>query len=74
MSYDLQKWHDKFKKPLIVTEFGADTVVGLHTVSFHIFTKIQKSFINHHLKHNIYIHLSFDTLCTLRLLTLVSSE
>ena len=32
LSTDLDGWHEKYKKPIIMTEFGADTVVGLHTV------------------------------------------
>ena len=32
MSYDLDKWYETLQKPLIVTEYGADTVPGLHTV------------------------------------------
>jgi beta-glucuronidase len=27
---DFRQWYRKFRKPLIVTEFGADTVAGLH--------------------------------------------
>ena len=32
MTLDLTSWHAKFKKPVIVTEYGADTVAGLHQV------------------------------------------
>ena len=33
MPYDLNKWYEKYQKPYIITEYGADTVSGLHTVS-----------------------------------------
>ena len=29
---DLSAYHDKFKKPIIVTEFGTDTIAGLHAL------------------------------------------
>lgn len=29
---DLQAYYDKFKKPLVVTEFGTDTIAGLHSL------------------------------------------
>ncbi len=32
LHHDLTHWYDKLKKPLIVSEYGADTVAGLHTV------------------------------------------
>ncbi|CAD5120828.1 DgyrCDS9382 [Dimorphilus gyrociliatus] len=28
---NLNGWHNKFKKPVIITEYGADTISGLHT-------------------------------------------
>lgn len=28
---ELNKWYQKYHKPLIITEYGADTVAGLHT-------------------------------------------
>ena len=31
---DLDNWFNEFKKPLMITEYGADTVPGLHTVSY----------------------------------------
>ena len=33
LSYDLQQWYKAFHKPLMITEYGADTVPGLHSVS-----------------------------------------
>ena len=32
MKEELQKWYDQYKKPIIVTEFGADTIEGLHSI------------------------------------------
>jgi beta-glucuronidase len=29
---DVQNWVQKFKKPLIVAEYGADTIAGIHMV------------------------------------------
>ena len=33
LTYDLQQWHNILGKPLIVSEYGADTIPGLHSVS-----------------------------------------
>ena len=33
LTYDLQKWYELFQKPIMITEYGADTVPGQHTVS-----------------------------------------
>ena len=33
LPYDLNKWYEKYPKPYIISEYGADTVPGLHTVS-----------------------------------------
>ena len=30
---DLRHWHNVRKKPMVITEYGADTVAGLHQVS-----------------------------------------
>lgn len=27
---ELHKWHDKYHKPVMITEYGADTIAGLH--------------------------------------------
>ena len=32
MVNDLTKWHEKFRLPVMVTEYGADTISGLHQV------------------------------------------
>jgi len=34
LSNDLTIWHNLFKKPIIMTEYGADTVPGQHTVCY----------------------------------------
>jgi len=31
MQYDCESWFGKYKKPVLVTEYGADTVTGLHS-------------------------------------------
>ena len=32
LMYDVKVWHDKFQKPILITEYGSDTIAGLHTV------------------------------------------
>ncbi|KAI0212759.1 Beta-glucuronidase [Lamellibrachia satsuma] len=39
LTYDLEQWYKTFKKPLIITEYGADTVPGLHTMPSYVFTE-----------------------------------
>ncbi len=39
MLADLRHWREVRKKPVIVTEYGADTVVGLHTLPAVVFTE-----------------------------------
>ena len=41
---DIQNWHDIHKKPIMVTEYGADTFAGVHCVNF-----ILNHFITHEL-------------------------
>lgn len=36
---DLIKWHEKYGKPVIVTEYGADTIAGLHKLPEVIFQR-----------------------------------
>lgn len=36
---DLRGWHQRFNKPVIVAEYGADTVPGLHSVTEEFFTE-----------------------------------
>jgi hypothetical protein len=33
LEYDLREWFEKFKKPVIQSEYGAGTVAGLHMAS-----------------------------------------
>ena len=33
LEIDLRAWFDKFHRPVVQSEYGADTVAGLHTVS-----------------------------------------
>ena len=35
---DLNNWYDAFKKPVLQTEYGADTIPGLHRVRAVIFS------------------------------------
>lgn len=39
MGNDLQSWYNEYKKPIIITEYGADTVAGLHTIPSSMFTE-----------------------------------
>lgn len=32
LSYDLENWYAKHKKPMMISEYGAGTVIGLHVV------------------------------------------
>ena len=35
IQHDLRGWHNAFDMPVIVTEYGADTIAGFHQVSRH---------------------------------------
>jgi len=35
LELELRAWFDKFHKPVVQSEYGADTVAGLHTVSYY---------------------------------------
>ena len=39
MKEELQKWHDKYQKPIVITEFGADTVEGIHSIPAESFSE-----------------------------------
>jgi len=39
LSRDLDEWHQRTHKPIILTEFGADAVVGLHSTWDQQFTE-----------------------------------
>lgn len=32
---DIQNWHNKYKKPIIFTEYGAESFVGVHCVNYY---------------------------------------
>lgn len=32
--YDLTQWHKKYNKSIVLTEYGAGSISGIHTVSF----------------------------------------
>lgn len=34
LSSDLDRWANKFSKPLMITEYGAEAIPGIHCVSF----------------------------------------
>ncbi|XP_076452855.1 beta-glucuronidase-like [Babylonia areolata] len=39
LTYDLNGWRSKHKKPIMITEYGADTIVGLHEEPSFTFTE-----------------------------------
>ncbi|OQV24495.1 Beta-glucuronidase [Hypsibius exemplaris] len=39
LSYDFRQWSSHFRKPIIITEYGADTIAGLHTSPSFIFSE-----------------------------------
>ena len=46
MKEELQKWYSEYHKPMIVTEFGADTIEGLHACPSETFSEeFQKEYI-----------------------------
>jgi beta-glucuronidase len=36
---DLDLWHEKYRKPVMLTEFGADTIAGFHSLPAQMFTE-----------------------------------
>lgn len=36
---DLRQWHEKFRKPVLLAEFGADTVAGFHSLPESMFSE-----------------------------------
>ncbi|XP_060576094.1 beta-glucuronidase-like isoform X2 [Ruditapes philippinarum] len=53
---DLRHWHAKFNKPMILSEYGADTIAGFHQVPSFVFTEeYQREFLEQY-------HKAFDTL------------
>lgn len=48
---EFTKWHEKYGKPIIVSEFGADTIEGLHSLPAEAFSEeYQKEFIEKNCK------------------------
>lgn len=51
MKTELDKWYEGFKKPIIVTEFGADTIEGLHACPSESFSEeFQKEYLEENCK------------------------
>ena len=51
MKEELDKWYKGFKKPIIVTEFGADTIEGLHACPSETFSEeFQKEYFEENCK------------------------
>ena len=51
MTNELRAWHRAKKRPILVTEYGADTVAGLHREPSYIFTEdYQTEFIREYFK------------------------
>lgn len=38
---DVTAWYQKFNKPIIITEYGADTYIGLHQVLLEFYFKVK---------------------------------
>lgn len=58
LEYDMRGWHTTFNKPVIITEYGADTVAGLHQDPSFVFTEeFQNDFLTEY-------HKVFDKLRT----------
>ena len=53
---DLTKFHDKFPKPIMISEYGADTVVGEHSDPEFVFSE------DYQIEFLIEYHKAFDTL------------
>ncbi|NOU35941.1 MAG: beta-glucuronidase [Kiritimatiellaceae bacterium] len=55
---DLRAWHTRFAKPVMVAEYGADTIHGFHSVMSQFFTEeFQASFLEQY--HRVYDRLPF---------------
>lgn len=49
LEYELNLWHDNYHKPIIITEFGADTIEGFHSLPSETFSEEwQVEYINEH--------------------------
>ena len=55
---DLRIWHERFGKPVLLSEYGADTVAGLHSDPPVMFSEeFQREFFRHY--HNVLDRLDF---------------
>ena len=51
MKTELVKWHEKYNKPVMIAEFGADTVEGLHALPSETFSEeFQKEYLEENCK------------------------
>jgi len=51
MEREMDILHSKYSKPVLVTEFGADTIPGLHSISDQMFTEeYQEEFLERYIK------------------------
>ncbi len=55
---DLRRWHERFGKPILITEYGADTVAGFHQDPPVLFTEeFQWEFLSRY--HRVFDRLDF---------------
>lgn len=55
---DLRRWHERFGKPILITEYGADTVAGFHQDPPVLFTEeFQCEFLSRY--HHVFDRLDF---------------
>ncbi|XP_019880925.1 beta-glucuronidase [Aethina tumida] len=48
---EVEKWHNKFGKPVLVSEYGADTLEGFHTQPSYIWSEeFQLNYLSNHFK------------------------
>ncbi|XP_064612321.1 beta-glucuronidase-like isoform X2 [Liolophura sinensis] len=61
LRHNLRSWYQKFGKPMIVTEYGADTIPGLHRDPSFVFTEeYQRDFMGEY--HKVFDQLRGDFL------------
>ena len=44
LKYNLDMWHSTFNKTVIMSEYGADTISGIHSVSLQVLLNNTKTF------------------------------
>ena len=49
LAYNLDQWYDVHHKPIMITEYGAGTVSGIHEVNSLVWTTIRQGSV-----HNLY--------------------